>query len=131
MRIRPVLAVAIAGLLTCAAAAGGADAVPLPPLAKVLRSDRDGQTWQQSGEMSGTVEAAQREFVSALGAAGWVLDKTIVMGHGAGRSELMVWHLRSRRILFMVWEMEAGTCGFAWGQEQEGQAGAPARERKA
>ena len=90
----------------------------LPPLAEVKSTDRSGKTWQQCGVMGGTVEGALREFVMSLGASGWVLDKTIVLGHGTEKSELMIWTRRTRRILFMVWEKEPGTCGFAWGKEK-------------
>jgi len=92
--------------------------VPLPPLAEVTATDRRGQTWQQRGQLSGSVEAARREFAAALGASGWTLDRTVALGQTPARSELMVWSLRTRKILLMVWEMEAGTCGFAWGQER-------------
>ena len=66
----------------------------------------------------GTVAALRGEFVMTLGAAGWALDKTIVLGRSSAKSELMIWTRQKRRILFMVWEKEAGTCGFAWGEEK-------------
>jgi hypothetical protein len=93
-------------------------AVPLPPLARVGADDASGETWRQTGEIGGSVAAARGEFRAALGAAGWRLDKTIVLGRGIARSELMVWVRNKRRILFMVWDKEAGTCGFAWGEEK-------------
>ena len=92
--------------------------VPLPPLAAVLSADRTGQTWQQSGQMSGTVEGVHKEFAMTLGAAGWALNKTIALGRSTARSELMIWTCRKQRILLMVWEKEAGTCGFAWGEDK-------------
>jgi hypothetical protein len=101
------------------AAAEQPPAVPLPALARVHATDRSGETWRQTGELGGSVAAARREFVMALGAAGWALDKTIALGRSPARSELMVWTRQKRRILFMVWEKEAGTCGFAWGEENE------------
>ncbi len=113
-------------LLAAAAAAGalrGAEraaplAVPLPPLARVTASGADGLGWRQSGEVGGSVASARGDFVMALGAQGWTLNKTIVLGRAPHGSELMIWSLRKRRILFMVWEIEAGTCGFAWGEEK-------------
>ena len=98
--------------------AAAALAVPLPPLATVKATDASGKTWRQSGEMSGSVEGARREFAMALGAAGWALDKAIVLGQGSTKSELMIWTCRKHRILFMVWEKEPGVSGFAWGQEK-------------
>ena len=95
-----------------------APAVPLPALARVTSADPTGRTWQQAGEIGGTVAALRGEFVMTLGAAGWALDKTIVLGRSSAKSELMIWTRQKRRILFMVWEKEAGTCGFAWGEER-------------
>ena len=93
-------------------------AVPLPPLARVSSVDAAGQAWQQSGEIGGSVASATAELSAALGAGGWSLSKRIAMGKGIERSELMIWVRQKRRILFMVWEKEAGTCGFAWGEER-------------
>ena len=107
------LAVLAAGAATAAAAA-----VALPALARVRTADPSDGTWRQSGELGGSVAAAGAECRMALAAAGWRLDKTIVLGRAPVRSELMVWVCRNRRILFMVWEKEAGTCGFAWGEER-------------
>ena len=95
-----------------------APGVPLPALARVTSTDPSGQTWQQAGEIGGTVAALRGEFVMTLGSAGWMLDKTIVLGRSSAKSELMIWTRQKRRILFMVWEKEAGTCGFAWGEEK-------------
>ncbi|MDD4101446.1 MAG: hypothetical protein PHU80_02290 [Kiritimatiellae bacterium] len=92
-------------------------AVPLPPLAAVTSTDTGGQTWQQSGEIGGSLEAALKEFAVALGAAGWGLDKTIMLGRLSSRSGLTVWNRGRQRVLLMLWEKEAGTCGFAWGRE--------------
>ena len=92
--------------------------VPLPPLARVSAADRSGQTWQQAGEIGGTVASASGELAMALGVGGWSLNKTILLGRSSTRSELMIWTRQKRRILFMVWEKEAGTCGFAWGEEK-------------
>ena len=116
--------------LAAAAAAGSAprwrvvsgaaadDALPLPPLARVATADVSGKTWRQAGELGGSVVAARADFWTALSAAGWTLDKTIVLGRAHAVSELMVWTRRRRRVLLMVWEKEAGTCGFAWGEER-------------
>ena len=93
-------------------------AVALPALVRVQTNDASGETWRQSGEIGGTVVVAGGEFRMALVAAGWRLDKTIVLGRHTSRSELMLWVRQKRRILFMVWEKEAGMCGFAWGEEQ-------------
>ena len=92
--------------------------VPLPPLAEVLSTDSTGQTWQQTGQMRGTVEGVRKELAMVLGKAGWALNKTIALGQLAARSELMIWTRRKQRILLMVWEKETGTCGFAWGEER-------------
>lgn len=92
--------------------------VPLPPLAEVLSTDSSGQTWQQSGQMGGSVEGVRNELAMTLGAAGWALNKTIVLGRLSARSELMIWTRRKQRMLLMVWEKETGTCGFAWGEER-------------
>ena len=96
----------------------GPPAVALPPLARVMSDDAGGQMWRQSGEVGGSVASARADVAMALGAQGWSLSKTIVMGRSPAGSELMVWTLRKRRILFMVWEKEAGLCGFAWGEEK-------------
>lgn len=96
----------------------GALTVPLPPLARAGAPAPDGQMWQQTGELGGSLAHARGELMAALGAHGWALSKTIVMGRLPARSELMVWTLRKRRILFLVWEKEAGTCGFAWGEDK-------------
>jgi len=92
--------------------------VPLPPFAEVQSNDGSGQTWQQSGQIRGTVEVARKELAMTLGKAGWSLSKTIALGQLSARSELMVWTRRKQRILLMVWEKETGTCGFAWGEER-------------
>ena len=59
--------------------------MPLPPLAEVLSADRSGQTWQQSGQMRGTVEGVRNELAMALGKAGWALNQTIALGQAAAR----------------------------------------------
>lgn len=92
--------------------------LPLPPLATVTDDDASGQSWRQAGEIGGSVASAGREFRMALGAAGWKLDKAVAMGRGPRRSELMIWTRQTCRVLFMVWEKETGTCGFAWGEER-------------
>ncbi len=92
--------------------------VALPPLARVTERDSSGATWQQSGELGGSVVTAVAEVRAAMAGAGWRLDKRIVLGRGVAPSELMLWVCGKRRVLFMVWEREAGTCGFAWGEER-------------
>ncbi len=92
--------------------------LPLPPLAQVTSTDRSGQTWQQCGEMSGTVEGASKDFCQAFRADGWQVSKRITLGRLTGRSELLVLAKLKHRVLFMVWEKEVGTCGFAWGKEK-------------
>ena len=92
--------------------------LPLPPLAEVVSADSSGQTWQQSGQMSGTVEGVRKQLAMTLGKAGWALNKTIALGRLTARSELMIWTRQKQRILLMVWEKETGTCGFAWGEER-------------
>jgi len=105
-------------VLAAAGASAAPPAVALPPLARARPAGPQDGTWRQSGELGGSVAAAGAECRMALAAAGWRLDKTIVLGRAPVRSELMVWVCRNRRILFMVWEKEAGTCGFAWGEER-------------
>jgi hypothetical protein len=92
-------------------------AVPLPPLAELTFTDASGQTWRQGGEIGGSLEAALQEFAAALGAAGWGREKTIMLGRLSARSGLTLWTRRRQRVLLMLWEKEAGTCGFAWGRE--------------
>lgn len=92
-------------------------AVPLPPLANVTFADVSGQTWQQGGEIGGSLEAALQDFAVALGTAGWGRDKTIMLGCLSARSGITVWTRRGQRVLLMLWEKEAGTCGFALGRE--------------
>ncbi len=92
--------------------------VPLPPLAaRVTPIEAPGQTWQQQGELSGSVPSVGAELRLVLGGGGWTLRKTMTVGRGSARSELMIWTRSKHRILVMVWEKEAGTCGFAWGEE--------------
>ncbi len=98
-------------------AASVAAEVPLPPLAEVVSTDASGQTWQQSGEIGGSLEAVLQEFAVSLRVAGWGLDKTIMMGRLSARSGLTVWNRRRQRVLLMLWEKEAGKCGFALGRE--------------
>lgn len=105
------------GLFAAGRACGAEPGVPLPPLAVVMGQDLTGKTWQQSGELRGTVEGASREFRQALAGRGWRLEKAIALGRLAGRSALLVCSRGRQRILVMVWEKEVGTCGFAWGRE--------------
>jgi hypothetical protein len=93
-------------------------AVALPALARVTADEPSGETWRQVGELGGSVATVRGECAAALAAAGWRLDKTIALGRSPVCSELTLWIRGKRRILFMVWEKEAGTCGFAWGEER-------------
>jgi len=90
----------------------------LPPLARVEYADASGATWQQSGSLGGSVASAGAELRMALATQGWRLDKTIVLKNLPSRSELMLWIRRERRIIMMLWETGAGSCGFAWGEEK-------------
>ncbi len=92
--------------------------LPLPPLARVVATDTSGVTWQQSGEMGGAMVKAREQVVKTLVADGWRLDNSVVLGRPLVKSEIMIWVRRGRRVLFKVWEKEAGTCGFAWGEEE-------------
>ncbi|HPO36379.1 MAG TPA: hypothetical protein PLU38_01550 [Kiritimatiellia bacterium] len=113
------LAVAVmAAAAVLAARDSATPAVALPALARVTADEPSGETWRQVGELGGSVATARGECAAALAAAGWRLDKTIVLGRSPARSELMLWIRGTRRVLFMVWEKEAGTCGFAWGEER-------------
>lgn len=91
--------------------------VPLPPLAKVTVVDSTGESWRQSGEISGTVAVCHGDFSAALARSGWVLQKTIILGRVPQRSELMMWKQGSTKILIMIWEKSAGVCGFSWGYD--------------
>ena len=91
--------------------------VPLPPLAKVTMVDSTGESWHQSGEISGSVAVCHGDFSVALARRGWVLQKTIVLGRVPKRSHLMMWKHGSTRILIMIWERSAGVCGFSWGYD--------------
>ena len=92
--------------------------VPLPALATVVANDLSGKTWQQSGTLGGSLEVACGDIRQSLRAGGWKMDKVIALGEGAHRSELTLWLRRNHRILVMVWEKEAGLCGFSWGEER-------------
>jgi hypothetical protein len=94
--------------------------VPIPPLASITGRDDDGATWQQTGTMAGALDRVRGDFRQSMRAGGWVLDKTIAMGRAANRSELAIWTIRGHRILLMIWEKEAGLCGFSWGEETGG-----------
>jgi len=92
--------------------------VPIPPLASIMGQDDTGATWQQTGTMAGALDRVRGDFRQALRAGGWVLDKTIAVGRTENRSELAIWTTRGHRILLMIWEKEAGLCGFSWGEEK-------------
>ena len=112
---------AIVLLLAYAAAMpvrAAAPAVALPPLARVTASDDSGATWRQNGELGGAVVTAAAEIRASMAAAGWRLDKRIALRRTPASSELMLWICGNQRILFMVWEIRAGLCGFAWGEER-------------
>jgi hypothetical protein len=88
--------------------------VPLPPLAEAGTGGAAGKTWQQAGTIEGSLETVRGDFECSLRGAGWRRDKVI----GLGRSELTTWERGRRRMLMMVWEKEAGRCGFTWGEEK-------------
>jgi hypothetical protein len=92
--------------------------VPIPPLASITGQDDTGATWQQTGTMAGALDRVRGDFRQSMRAGGWVLDKTIAVGRTANRSELAIWTTRGHRILLMIWEKEAGLCGFSWGEEK-------------
>ncbi len=92
-----------------------AESIPLPPLAKVVSVDASGESWRQSGEISGCVAGVHGDFSAAMARRGWVLQKTIVLGRVPERSELMIWRKNKEQILLMIWEKRAGLCGFSWG----------------
>ena len=125
----PAIAAVIA---VCAAASAGADegrpvvsaskppaatrpAVPLPPLAVVLEEDPGGTTWRETGEISGSLEVARKNFQRSLAQEGWALRKAIPLSAGAGRSSLFIWQRKGRELLVMLWQKEPGKCGFSWG----------------
>lgn len=113
-------------LLACLAARGaslpgpeGSGLIALPVLAVVTGTEsKDGKTWMQEGIMGGTLEVACRDFRQALRAAGWRVDKTMVMGKPGQRSELAIWLRRGQRVLVMITEREPGLCEFTWGEER-------------
>ena len=94
-----------------------ASAVPLPPLAKVVSSDKSGGSWRQSGEISGNVAGVHGDFLAAMTHGGWILQKTIILGRVPKRSELMLWRKGKEQVLLMIWEKRAGNCGFSWGYQ--------------
>ena len=104
-------------LFCCEAARSAKVDVPLPPLATVAETDVDGNSWRQSGEISGSVAKAHGEFSAAMAHGGWVLKNTIVLGRGPQRSELTLWRKGKDQVLLMIWEKRAGLCGFSWGVE--------------
>ena len=116
-RICPAACAAVLALWPMRSALAGAPEVPLPPLARVERISSGEQTWRQSGEISGSVVLAQKEFSAALARGGWVLQKNIGLGRGARRSGLTLWSKGRTRMLLMIWEKHAGMCGFSWGFE--------------
>jgi hypothetical protein len=92
--------------------------VPIPPLASITGQDDTGATWQQTGTMAGALDRVRGDFRQSMRTGGWVLDKTIAVGRAVNRSELAIWTIRGHRILLMIWEKEAGLCGFSWGEEK-------------
>lgn len=96
----------------------GAEQLPLPPLAKVTSVESRKSAWCQSGEISGNVVGLHGDFSAVMARGGWVLNKTIVMGRGLKRSELMLWSKGGQRVLLMIWEKSAGKCGFSWGYDR-------------
>jgi len=91
--------------------------LPLPPLARVISADTRGDSWRQSGEISGSVAGVHGDFSAVMAGDGWILQKTIVLGKSPQHSELMMWKKGSTKILLMIWEKCAGSCGFSWGVE--------------
>jgi len=89
--------------------------VPLPPLAVVLEEDTDGNTWRETGEISGNLEITQKNFQRSLAREGWVLRRTIPLARGVNRSALCLWQRGGRELLVMLWQKEPGKCGFSWG----------------
>lgn len=92
--------------------------VPIPPLATVTGEDNTGKTWRQNGTTPGGLDVAGKDLRDALRQGGWSVEKTIHLGSGAGRSELMIVTRGHYRVLMMVWEIEPGRCGFSWGEER-------------
>ena len=92
--------------------------VALPPLAAVTSDDRSGATWRQTGEIPGGLEVARGDFSQRLREQGWRLDKVIPVGRIYNRSEITLWLAGKHRLLLLLWEKEAGKCGFAWGEEK-------------
>lgn len=92
--------------------------VPLPPLAVLETRNESGRTWRQSGTLGGSIESVRADFECALRGAKWRRDKVIALGRAGRRSELITWESGRLRILMMLWEQEAGVCGFAWGEEK-------------
>jgi hypothetical protein len=104
-------------LAVLAASSAQALSLPLPPLARVVSVDAHGDSWRQSGEISGSVAGVHGDFMAAMAGNGWILQKTIVLGRTPQHSELMMWKKGSTKILLMIWEKCAGRCGFSWGVE--------------
>jgi hypothetical protein len=90
---------------------------PLPPLAEVTRGADGEGTWRQTGRIGGSLATVRSEFAAGFSRGGWSFDKAIPLGKVTTTSEIMIWTRGSRRLLLMIWEQEAGTCGFAVGEE--------------
>ena len=90
-------------------------AISLPPLAVVLEEDPGGNTWRETGEISGSLEITQKNFQRSLAREGWVLQRTIPLAQGPRRSRLCLWQRQGRELLVMLWQKKPGKCGFSWG----------------
>ena len=67
--------------------------------------------------MRGSVEWVSKEFERVMRREGWVLNRRIELGRVKARSQLLLVSSASRHVLVMIWAIEAGRSGFAWGDD--------------
>ena len=119
--LRVMLGCVVAFAATASWAAGRVSVearnMPLPPLAQVKGGGEGGKTWRQYGEMRGSVEWVSKEFERVMRREGWVLNRRIELGRVKARSQLLLVSSASRHVLVMIWAIEAGRSGFAWGDD--------------
>lgn len=107
-------------MLGCTVAQAGPSAmkvpaVKLPPLAVVIDHDASGETWRETGTISGSIEVTRKNFKRCFGHQGWSLKQTIPLANKKRRSEIHVWKRGEREMLLMLWQERPGKSGFSWG----------------
>ena len=92
--------------------------LPQPPvLARVEGRDTSGKTWQVTGNMTGSLPVAEREFDAAFVRQGWQLDKVISLGNNAHK--LYLWRKGQNGILLMLSEEGVAKSSFAFGIDSD------------